>query len=137
LLAQKQKLLADAVSNTKEKLGTLKEAAEQAQEQLARGEINEEQFRALQREVIKTEEALKKLEAQSKEFGSVLSQQLQNAGKDIKEFGGKVTDVGKGMSKGITAPILAVGAASTSGVLKRSIMRLTQLLLLRVLLGRP
>ena len=55
LLAQKQKLLADAVASTKEKLETLKVAAQQAQEQLAKGEINEEQFRALEREVVKTD----------------------------------------------------------------------------------
>lgn len=112
LLAQKQKLLTDAVAGTKEKLETLKVAAQQAQEQLAKGEISEEQFRALEREVIKTEQALKKLEDQSKQFGSVLSQELKKAGQDMKDFGGKVTGVGKGMTKGVTAPILAIGAAS-------------------------
>ncbi len=40
LLAQKQKLLADAVAGTKEKLETLKVDAQQAQEQLAKGEIS-------------------------------------------------------------------------------------------------
>lgn len=112
LLAQKQKLLADAVSGTKEKLETLKVAAQQAQEQLAKGEISEEQFRALEREVVKTEQALKKLEDQSKQFGSVLSQELKKAGQDMKDFGDKVTGAGKGMTKGVTAPILAIGAAS-------------------------
>jgi len=112
LLAQKQKLLADAVSGTKEKLETLKVAAQQAQEQLAKGEISEEQFRALEREVVKTEQALKKLEEQSKQFGSVLSQELKKAGQDMKDFGGKVTGAGKGLTKGVTAPILAIGAAS-------------------------
>lgn len=50
LLAQKQKLLADAVSETKEKLATLKTAAEQANDALANGEISQEQYNALQRE---------------------------------------------------------------------------------------
>ena len=68
LLAQKQKILADSVGAVNEKLGILKEAAGQAQEQLAKGEISEEQFRALQREVIKTEQELKKAEAASGEF---------------------------------------------------------------------
>jgi phage-related minor tail protein len=61
LLAQKQKLLTDAVAGTKEKLETLKVAVQQAQEQLEKGEISEEQFRALQREVIKTEQNLQGL----------------------------------------------------------------------------
>ena len=55
LLGQKQKLLSDSIANTKKKLDTLKTSAQQAQEQLERGEISEEQFRALQREVVKTD----------------------------------------------------------------------------------
>jgi len=69
LLAQKQKLLADSVGATSDKLRTLKTAAEQAQEQLNKGEISEEQFRALQREVIKTENELGKLEKKAKDTG--------------------------------------------------------------------
>ena len=112
LLAQKQKLLADAVSGTKEKLETLKVAAQQAQEQLAKGEISEEQFRALEREVVKTEQALKKLEEQSKQFGSTLSQELKVAGEGMQRLGDKMTDVGKNMTMKVTAPIAAAGAVS-------------------------
>ena len=62
LLQQKQKLLAEAVSNTKEKLTTLKEAERQAEKQFQDGKIGEEKYRALQREVVKTETELKGLE---------------------------------------------------------------------------
>ena len=65
LLAQKQKLLADAVGETKEKLATLKTAAEQANTALANGDISQEQYDALQREIIETEQELKKLETQA------------------------------------------------------------------------
>ena len=44
LLAQKQKLLSSAVSETKEKLATLKTAAEQANQALADGDISKEQY---------------------------------------------------------------------------------------------
>lgn len=44
LLTQKQKLLTQAISETKEKLATLKTAAEQANEQLQKGEITQEQY---------------------------------------------------------------------------------------------
>ena len=47
LLAQKQKLLSDAVSETKDKLTTLKTAAEQANTELANGNISQEQYDAL------------------------------------------------------------------------------------------
>jgi phage-related minor tail protein len=53
LLAQKQKLLADALKNTKEKLDGLKKAQEQVNAQFKKGEINEGQYRAFQREIIK------------------------------------------------------------------------------------
>ena len=43
LLAQKHRLLGDAVKETKEKLATLKTAAEQANEALAKGEITQGQ----------------------------------------------------------------------------------------------
>ena len=58
LLSQKQKLLADTVSSTKEKLETLKTAAEQANTALANGGITQEQYDALQREIIETEQEL-------------------------------------------------------------------------------
>lgn len=48
LLSQKQKLLTQAIGETKEKLATLKTAAEQANEQLQKGEITQEQYDALQ-----------------------------------------------------------------------------------------
>ena len=52
LLSQKHKLLAQAVSETKEKLETLKTAAEQANSALANGEIFQSQYDALQREIV-------------------------------------------------------------------------------------
>ena len=61
LLSQKHKLLADAVSATKEKLEVLKTAAEQANTALANGEISQQQYDALQREIIETENELKRL----------------------------------------------------------------------------
>ena len=61
LLSQKHKLLADAVTATKEKLETLKTAAEQANQALANGDISQEQYDALQREIIETEQELQNL----------------------------------------------------------------------------
>lgn len=72
LLAQKQKLLSSAVSETKEKLATLKIAAEQANQALANGDISKEQYDALQRETIETEEDLKKLEAQANQSATAV-----------------------------------------------------------------
>jgi len=106
LLAQKQKLLSDAISNTKEKLDTLREAERQVQEQFKRGEIGEEQYRALQREIIKTEEELKKLNKQLNEMD------WKPITDKLDKFGKTATDIGKSMSAKVTAPILGVGAAA-------------------------
>ena len=73
LLAQKQQLLTKAVGETKDKLDVLKTAEAQVQEQFKRGEASEEQYRAIQREVIATEAELKNLEAQAKESNSTLA----------------------------------------------------------------
>ena len=58
LLAQKHRLLGDAVKETKEKLETLKTAAEQAEQALKDGTITQEQYDGLQREIVETEQKL-------------------------------------------------------------------------------
>ena len=83
LLAQKHKILAEAVANSKEKLDRLKSAQEQVNEQFKRGEISEEQYRAFQREVTKAEQELKKFETQLKSTGMTaeqLGQKIQGIG---------------------------------------------------------
>ena len=94
LLAQKQKLLSSAVSETKEKLATLKTAAEQANQALANGDISKEQYDALQREIIETEEDLKKLEAQANQSATAV-QKIATAGESLKSAGDKVSSAGE------------------------------------------
>ena len=62
LLAQKQAILADQISNTSQKLEVLKTAQSQVQEKFDKGEIGAEQYRAFQRELINTESYLKSLQ---------------------------------------------------------------------------
>lgn len=112
LITQKQKLLAESVSNTKNKLDTLKEAEKQAQAQFQQGKIGEDQYRAIQREVIATTEELKKLEKQSKEFGGNLTQNLKNAGQAMQDFGGKVTSAGQSLTTKVTLPLAAAGGVA-------------------------
>ncbi len=97
LLAQKQKLLSDSIANTKDKLNTLKEAEKQAQDQFSQGKISEEQYRALQREIIATEQNLKKLENSSKELGTSLTRSLDAGAEKLNNFGSKTEELGKKM----------------------------------------
>jgi len=108
LVAQKQKLLGEAVGNTKTKLDTLKEAERQVQEQFRRGEIGEEQYRAIKREVISTEQNLKSLKKQLNEVNN----SWKRAGDAVKEFGKKATDIGKDLSMKVSAPIIGLGAVA-------------------------
>lgn len=112
LLKQKQKLLAEAVEETGNKLETLKTAEKQAQEQFRQGKISEQQYDALKREIIATEQELEKLKDKADQ-SSVALQKISQAGQKMQEFGGKVTAVGQELSK-VSAGLVAVGAASVA-----------------------
>lgn len=108
LLTQKQKLLGDSIGKTKDKLESLKLAQEQAQKQLASGEIGEEQYRKLQREITKTEQDLKKLEEQAKNTGNKMGQIADKVGK----FGEATGNLGKKL-----LPISGTATAVAGGIL--------------------
>lgn len=95
LLAQKQKVLADAVSNTKEKLDTLKKAEAQVQKQFERGEVSEEQVRALQREILATTKKLDSYEKAAKETADA----VEKVGKSSDEVGEGTKEVKDGAKK--------------------------------------
>ena len=59
LLTQKQEVLQKQVSNTKEKLETLRQAQSQVEQQFKSGNIGADQYRAFQREVETTKNVLK------------------------------------------------------------------------------
>lgn len=107
LLAQKQTLLKNAISETKERLDVLKTAEAQVQEQFRKGEATEEQYRAIQREVIATENALKSLENQAKENNIT----LEKVGEAFGKIGDVSTNLGKKMLPATTA-IMGIGTAA-------------------------
>ena len=114
LLRQKQGQLNDAIQGTEEKLKALKEAAAQAEQQLADGTMSQAQFDALQREIVATEQDLKGLKDQMSDFGSVAAQQIAAAGQKVKDFGDKMSKAGTAMTKYVTGPIVAVGTAAVA-----------------------
>ena len=90
LLAQKQKVLADAAEAAAKKLETLKEAEQQVQKQFERGEVSEEQLRALQREIVATSNKMKgyqKAAQQTAEEIENLGDGADKAGDDLGETG--------------------------------------------------
>ena len=111
LLRQKQKYLKDAIDQTSKKLETLK----QAQKGVAEGS---DKWNELQRDIIQTEQELKKLEKEYRQFGSVAAQQIKAAGEKMKEFGSKVSEAGQKLmplsrtAAGIGAALIGLGYKS-------------------------
>ena len=105
LLTQKQKALKKAIADTKERLQQLKDA----QSGVEKGSA---EWDALQREIIATEQNLKSLQKEYRQFGSVASQQIKAAGKAMQDFGGKVEAAGKKFQPISTA---AAGALTALG----------------------
>ena len=110
LLVQKHKLLGDAVKETKEKLETLKTAAEQANTALANGEISQEQYDALQREIIETENELRRLEEQANQSATAV-QKIAATGEKLKGIGDNISSVGQKFLPA-TAVVTGLGAAA-------------------------
>lgn len=102
LLAQKQKILAEAVSNSAEEVEMLREAEKNAAEQLKRGDIGEETFRSLQRETIKAEQNLRQLEKEAADVAKEindLGDESNKASEKIKDVDEKSEKAEKGLSK--------------------------------------
>lgn len=125
LLAQKQQVLSEAISATREKLAALKEAEKQVQEQFARGEISGDQYRKFQREIAATEAKLKEYEDSAKETDEALknlakgtktaeqrtrelSERSGVAAKDLDNLKEKASDAA---SKGLKVVTVAAAAA--------------------------
>ena len=116
LIAQKQKYLSTQVDETKKKLEALKKADENAKKQLANGQLGQEEYDKLRREIIETESKLNHFQGQLNKLNPSKVEQIgkkfEQAGEKIKNVGSKVADFGKSMTMKVTAPIVALGTAS-------------------------
>ncbi len=110
LIAQKHKLLGQAVDETKEKLAALKEAQKQADEALKNGTISQEQYDGLQREIVETEQKLKALEEQANQSATAL-QKIAATGEKLQDVGGRIEGVGKKLMP-VSAAVTGIGVAS-------------------------
>ena len=129
LLAQKQKVLAEAISNTEEKLDTLKEAEKQVQKQFERGEVSQEQVRALRREIIETErkldgyknaakdaaDASERLADGADEAAHELDKQADKT-EEAEDAAEDLDDVAGDLAKGGLAAVAAAAVAATTAI---------------------
>lgn len=105
LLAQKQRLLKEQITATEDKLKLLKET--QKQFVTEGGNVDSKQYIALEQEIQKAENALKRLNSET----SNVSSNMQAFSEKAKQVGDKFTSVGKEVSK---ASAVAVGAGVAS-----------------------
>lgn len=115
LLEQKQRALADAVANSTEKLDMLRDAQKQAAEQLAKGEIGQEQYDALSREILKAEDSLKKAKAAADEF-SVGMEQAKAAVNKVGSAASTVAQKTKKLSAAAAGLLTALGGAAYKAI---------------------
>lgn len=110
LITQKQRALKDAIGATSEKLETLKQAQEQAKQQLENGDLGQDKYDALQREIIETEQDLRRLQEEAASTSVALSK-IDQAGKKMEAFGDSVTNAGQKIMPASMA-VAGLGAAA-------------------------
>lgn len=108
-MAQKQKLLKEAIDDTKEKLETLKQADKQAKKQLESGDLGQDKYNALQREIIETKNNLSDLQKQQKQSTnfSVGLTNFGNAAKSASEKTKGLSTAAAGLLGAMTATVPA------------------------------
>ena len=118
LLKDKQQELAKAISETKSKLETEKEAYQQLA-QADQTPENIEKMRQLKVQIDLDTAALKELEQEAKQSASVLGTQFQVAGQKIeavgntiKGVGDKISAIGGNLTAKVTTPIVAAFGAA-------------------------
>ena len=113
LWRQKQQLLTQKVSETKDKLDLLKKQQEAMDDENI--DKNSLEYQKLQREIIETESKLKHFEGELKKVGNVklkaLSAQVEEVGKKLESAGRKM----QGLSTAGAVVAGAVGALAVSG----------------------
>lgn len=104
------KALGEELKSEQNHLEELKKKAIEVSDEFG-NPISHEQYDALQREIIETEQNLRDLERQARESTSVLGTQMQEVGGKISEVGGKISDAGKKLLP-VTVGITSIGAAA-------------------------
>lgn len=108
LLNQKQTVLNKSIETTQDKLKQLKEVKEKADKAMANGtQINEENYRALQREIINTQNKLSDLKNASSKLTKV-GDDLINWGNNLDKIASKIDNLGNKLTTRLTAPIAGI-----------------------------
>ena len=119
LLNQKQKVLAETLKTTKERLDILKEAEKQVQEQFEKGDVSEEQVRALAREIQSATSKIDKCEKEAKETASAIYDLGNNAddtANDVKDLNSEAKNSEEAFGKASSAYDIFIGNLASKAV---------------------
>lgn len=118
LLNQKQVILNKEIEETRNKLTILKEVKEEADKKMSEGtKINEENYRALQREIINTESKLKNLQLIKDPFYQ-FGKNAEELGNKINNVSSKIDSLGNKLTVGVTVPVVAGFTAMTKSAIE-------------------
>lgn len=107
LLRQKQDILNSSISTTEEKLKQLQKIKEEADKKMSNGtEINAENYRALQREIINTQKKLSDLKNENSGWNKAGSY-LTKLGNELDTISTKVDNLGNKLTTRLTLPVAA------------------------------
>lgn len=110
LLNQKQIVLNKSIETTKEKLNKLKEIQSKALEEgIDKNEEQQENWRALQREILNTQNKLNKFLMENSKW-SQSGKSIEEYAKKIDNINNKLNNVGNSLSKKLTTSILGFSA---------------------------
>ena len=113
LLAQKQKLLTEAIGGSKDRLKELEKAQQELAKKDASPELQKQQD-ALQREIEETKLKIKGFEDELGKIPNKAKQAFDKVGETLKKTGEKMTEVGDSMTKYVTTPIIGAGTAAVA-----------------------
>ena len=111
MLKQKQDVLNASISTTQEKLKQLQSIKNEADKMMSEGtKINEENYRSLQREILKTQNKLSDLKNEASNWNKA-GKVIQEWGKDLQDVGSKIDNLGNKLTTRLTLPIAGLATA--------------------------
>lgn len=119
LLTQKQEVLNDEITLTSQKLEELKKHQEEVKN--SGKTLNEEQeknYRALQREIINTENKLKNLKLEASNW-TVVGRAIEEVGAKIENIGSRIDNLGNKLTTRLTIPLLTAGVIGVNSAAKQ------------------
>lgn len=111
LLKEKQKLLAEQISKTEQKLQGLKKAQQEAKQMLANGEIGQKEYDELEKQIGQCEDKLKGLREEQDKTEKAMKPSAEKIGKAFQEVGDKIEAAGKKLAPFSAAAAAGLGAA--------------------------